>query len=161
VGERHDPPAAGRLRRRLLVAAWAYLLAAAVFGLLGLAGAQAIVNGVAAFGVPWTVAAAGAIAGAVTISLAASRAGVAVDGSHADTARIARAVALARQGRKLILLAALGTVIAAAATAPVGDEELPFVLSVNVGLAVALASFAAVANDVGRATRLSRPLLHG
>jgi hypothetical protein len=65
----------------------------------------------------------------------------------------------------LILLAALGTVIVAAAMAPVGDDELTFVVSVNVGLAVALALVAAVADDVGRAIRpflfLSRRVVAG
>jgi hypothetical protein len=165
MGECHDPVAAGRLRRRLSVVAWAYLMAAAVFGLFGVVGVEAVVNGVAAFGVPWTVAAAGTIAGVVSISLAASRARFAVDGTRADTVRIVRAVALARQGRLVILIAAVGTVIAATALVPVGDDELTFVVSVNVGLAVALALFAAVADDVGRAIRLfplaSRPVVKG
>lgn len=151
----HDPAAvaAGRLRRRLRTVAAAYLVAAAVFGVLGVFGGQAVANDLDAVGVPWIVAAAGAFAGALLISVAAWRAGVAVVGAGAGDAPLSRAVAVARRGRRLILLAAAAAVVAAAVLAPLGDDELAFVVGLNAAVAVMLVVFAAVADDVGRAIR--------
>jgi hypothetical protein len=150
--------AAGRLRHRLQVVAMSYLAAALVFGLLSLLGAQAAVNGTVAIGVPWTVAAAGALAGTLAISVAAWQARLAVVGAHVDTVRMVRAVAVAKRGRSLILLAAVGTAFASMALAPIGDEELTFVLVVDIGLAIVLALFAVVADDVNQAIRSLPPM---
>jgi hypothetical protein len=121
--------------------------------LLGVFGSQAVASDVEAMGVPWVVAGAGACIGALVISVAASRARVAVVGAGTDRAQLLRAVALARHGRRLILLAGAGTVIATTALAPVGDDELAFIVGVDATVAVMLVMFAIVADDVGRATR--------
>ncbi len=146
---------AGRLRERLLGAAVAYGMAGAVFAALGAFGVGALKFGLWGFGVAWTIAGFATLAGTVAICVAALLARRAVVRETGVTGPT-RATFVARCGRILMLLAAVGTATTGVFLAPTGDEERSFIIAVNLFFAAAIALFALVADDVTRAIRDSR-----
>lgn len=145
------------LNRRLLQVRRLYLFPLVVFGLVAYCGGWASWNGEARFGVPWLITGLTGVAGTAVIRAAAGylRAGITHDGvPPARPRRAARATAYARL---FMFVAAIPIAVVGVRTAHTGmDRGLS--LSVNIGLAVALALFALFANDVGTiASQASQP----
>jgi len=130
-------------------------MAGVVFAALGAFGVDALTVGLWGFGVAWTVAGFATLAGALAIGVAALLARRAVV-EETGTTGPTQATFVARCGRTLILLAAIATATTGVLLAPVGDDERPTVVGVNLFLAAAIALFALVADDVTRAIRDSR-----
>lgn len=142
-------------RRRLLRIAPSHLLAVVIFGLVAAAGGNGITAGVPGIGLPWLIAGLGGVVGSLTIlvtTLVGSHPPAVPTGSSAGLTGPAVPVTVARY---LMLAAALATAVAGIMSAPAGSHpDRPLVVSVTVGLGVALALFALLAD--GRIRRAAR-----
>jgi hypothetical protein len=132
---------------RLLRVALSHLLSTVVFGLVAVAGVAALA-GQPSSGVPWAVAGLGGAAGSVAILVAALLARRVAG----DPAAAARYAPVARVARLVMLVAAVVAAATGVLLAPDGVDR-GFSITVNVGLAVALALFALLDTDLGRELR--------
>ncbi|MEV0606866.1 hypothetical protein AB0I61_10905 [Polymorphospora rubra] len=145
-------------RRRLLRVAPPHLLAVVIFGLVAAAGGNGITAGVTGIGLPWLIAGLGGVVGSLTILVTAllvshpPASGAAVPTGSANSAAPAVPVTIARY---LMLVAALAAAVAGIMSAPAATHpDRPLVITVTVGLGVALALFALLAD--GRIRRAGR-----